>query len=143
MGYESKLYIGTRLEIRDEETNEVRFRCFITETTFKLGKLWSDDFRQNSKVFNIPIDFKISEYEIKREIDYAAGTGTITADIVDEIDEDKYGDHLCYGTPEDVLMALKKIDEKYPYALYKRVIAYLENLCNSKHEDIVVVHYGY
>lgn len=142
MGYESKLYVGRKIEYTNNEGKPVR-TFFIEEATFKLGKVNSDKFRQNSSLFNTPIDFKINEYEMLKEISYDKDREVTTAEIVEEIDEDLYGAHLCCASVERVIEELQKIYDETIYSPYLRVLAYLKSLKECPHEDYVVVHYGY
>ena len=143
MGYESRLYVGKRFECRDLNTNEVRFVAFIKEAEFNLDKMCDENFRTGSRIFNKPVDFKINEYDMVKEISYDKERDVTTGEFVDSIDEDRYGDHLCYGTPEDVLDALMMADKEYESPKLKRVIYYFQSLCSANHENIIVVHYGY
>jgi hypothetical protein len=142
MGYESKLYVGRKVEITNNEDKPVR-TFFIEEATFRLGKVNSDKFRQNSSLFTTPIDFKINEYEMLKEISYDKDREVTTAEIVEEIDEDMYGTHLCCASVERVIEELQKIYDESIYSPYLRVLAYLKSLKECPHEDYVVVHYGY
>lgn len=142
MGYESKLYVGRKIEYTNNEGKPVR-TFFIEEATFKLGKVNSDKFRQNSSLFNTPIDFKINEYEMIKEISYDRDREVTTAEIVEEIDMDMYGAHLCCASVEKVIEELQKIYDETLYSPYLRVLYYLKSLKECPHEDYVVVHYGY
>ena len=142
MGYESKLYVGRKVEYTNNEGKPIR-TFFIEEATFRLGKVNSDKFRQNSSLFNIPIDFKVNEYEMLKEISYDKDREVTTAEIVEEIDEDMYGAHLCCASVERVIEELQKIYDETIYSPYLRVLAYLKSLKECPHEDYVVVHYGY
>lgn len=142
MGYESKLYVGQRVEITNDEGKHVR-TFFIEEATFRLGKVNSDKFRQNTSLFNTPIDFKINEYEMIKEISYDKNREVTTAEIVEEIDEDMYGAHLCCASVDRVVEELQKIYDESIYSPYLRVLYYLKSLKECPHEDYVVVHYGY
>lgn len=142
MGYESKLYVGRKVEYTNNEGKPIR-TFFIEEATFRLGKVNSDKFRQNSSLFNTPIDFKINEYEMIKEISYDKDREVTTAEIVEEIDEDMYGAHLCCASVERVIEELQKIYDESIYSPYLRVLAYLKSLKECPHEDYVVVHYGY
>lgn len=142
MGYESKLYIGRKVEITNNEGKPIR-TFFIEEATFKLSKVNSDKFRQNSSLFNTPIDFKINEYEMVKEISYDKDREVTTAEIVEEIDEDRYGEHLCCASVDRVIEELQKIYDESLCSPYLRILYYLKSLKECPHEDYVVVHYGY
>ena len=142
MGYESKLYVGRKVEITNNEGKPV-MTFFSTEATFRLGRVNSDKFRQNSSLFNTPIDFKVNEYEMIKEISYDKDREVTTAEIVEEIDEDRYGVHLCCASVERVIEELQKVYDETLYSPYLRVLYYLKSLKECPHEDYVVVHYGY
>lgn len=143
MGYESRIYIGRRFEVKNNR-GETAFIGFTPEAVFNLGKVNSEDFRQNSKLFNIPIDFELNETTLVHEISYDRDTGITTGEYLDGIKEDRYGEHICYcDNPYKVMNVIGDIIEQTQYSLYKRVYYYLQSLCCAEHEDFIVVHYGY
>ena len=81
--------------------------------------------------------------EIIKEISYDKDREVTTAEIVEEIDEDMYGAHLCCASVERVIEELQKIYDESIYSPYLRVLYYLKSLKECPHEDYVVVHYGY
>lgn len=143
MGYETRLYVGERLEIEAPNGSYISFQEFAR---FKMGKLgYGYGFTNrigDSKIFTKPLDFHVDEPDIFTEEDYDKATEICTGKYRDYLKTDMYGDELRYGTAEDVIKGLMQIYIEDNYTPVLPVIAYLNSI-KDIYKDLVVVMYGY
>ena len=126
MGYESKLIVGHRFQ-SSIVGNEA---CFLEIAELDLGKVCSQDFRTQSKVFCNPCDFHLIRGE-------------------EDVYEDNYGEQLHYAYVDDVIGALFRACDDYcmEYGckpiIWVSVMKFLQSLQDSGDDSLVVVHFGH
>lgn len=119
MGYESRVYVGHLVNMRNE-------KWFDEICSFNLGKIGYEF----CKLFKDEIDFDVWSYDVTAE------NGESIA-----IKEDRYGYKLTYCDANTVLKYLKSVDEYDHYCRSKMLIDILESV--KQFSDVVLVHYGY
>ena len=140
MGYESKIFIVERYEFPKMETIPAHVSGAVV-AEYDLCKMGGMDYN--------PEFYKA----FKREIDYTLWLPTFDKDgneVMGEVSEDCYGEHMKAATIPDLLSALKKCEKREHYRRLPPLIAMLEafkkELDEWENRDSVtleVVHYGY
>lgn len=145
MGYETRLIVGHRYDCTIGDSKDI---FMVPIATFDLKKMCSDKFtNRNSTLFKTPIDFKMREHRLIKEISYNNKTDSGVAEIVYSVNTDKYDDVCCYASVKDVYEELKKYISKEEaeddYIRYTIIpcMKYLETLVDVN--SVIVIHYGY
>ena len=119
MGYESKIYIVRKTEIKNEK-----------------GMQWG----QILAVFDMCKCYPLSDMLRNKP----RTNCFIYADNGHEIKKDCYGCPLTEATVDDTVQLLKRIVAKGDFFWrYRPLLGALEPIAEAKYDDIVVLHYGY
>lgn len=132
MGYESKVIIVERKEFpRDGERSS--WVSAIPVAEYDLCKLgW-----ENQAIYN---------KAFRREIDYRLWMPSVDKDgneIMADVNEDGYGDHLKAAELPELISALEKIAERDNYWRLPPLISMLKAFAASGVNGLEAVHYGY
>lgn len=122
MGYESKIYIGEKSSVKDED-GMTYVQIIAMFDMCKMGSL-------------------INVFETKANCFFYADDGNT------KILEDKYGDALTEATIEDFIYVLEEaIDSGEDYRRIFPLLSTLQTIHEQKRDgrwkDIVLLHYGY
>lgn len=120
MGYESRLYIVDRRELK---WNGELIQIYGNEIArFDMGcVVWNPD-----NIFTTPIDFPI-EYDKNDE----------------EVYDDMYGKRCGMTSVSAVISAIEALEEREHYRRFKPLLGFLKSLDESEWDDLRVVHFGY
>lgn len=121
MGYESRLYVVNRVEIKfNGELYRVWGEKLARFDMCCIG-LYNPEF-----VFATPIDFPI-EYD----------------DNDEEVYDDMYGKRCGMASVSAVISAIEALEEREHYRRFKPLLGFLKALDESEWDDLRVVHFGY
>ena len=120
MGYESRLYVVNRRELRWDGKLLGIYRDMIAK--FDMSCVgWNP-----KHIFTTPIDFAI-EYD---END-------------NDVYKDMYGDICGMASVSEVITAVEALEEREHYRRFKPLLGFLKGLDESEWDDLRVVHFGY
>lgn len=120
MGYESRLYVVNRRELRWDGKLLGIYRDMIAK--FDMSCVgWNPEH-----IFTIPIDFPI-EYD---END-------------NEVYDDMYGKRCGMASVSAVIAVIEALEEREHYRRFKPLLGFLKALDESEWDDLRVVHFGY
>ena len=120
MGYESRLYVVNRRELRWDGKPLGIYRDMIAK--FDMSCVgWNP-----CHIFTTPIDFPI-EYD-------ANGN---------EVYDDMYGERCGMASVSTVISAIEALEEREHYRRFKPLLGFLRGLDELEWDDLRVVHFGY
>lgn len=120
MGYESRLYVVNRRELKWDGKLLGIYRDMIAK--FDMSCVgWNPEH-----IFTTPIDFPI-EYDENDE----------------EVYDDMYGKRCGMTSVSAVISAIEALEEREHYRRFKPLLGFLKALDESEWDDLRVVHFGY
>lgn len=120
MGYESRLYVVNRRELKWDGKPLGIYRDMIAKFDMSCVR-WNP-----GHIFTTPIDFPI-EYD-------ANGN---------EVYDDIYGKRCGMASVSAVIAAVEALEEREHYRRFKPLLGFLKALDESEWDDLRVVHFGY
>ena len=120
MGYESRLYVVNRRELRWDGKSLGIYRDMIAKFDMSCVR-WNPD-----EIFTTPIDFHIG-YNEKNEPIY----------------NDLYGKRCGMASVSAVISAIEALEGREHYRRFKPLLGFLKGLDESEWDDLRVVHFGY
>ena len=122
MGYESRLYVINRVELKTSWDDVVVDVWGEKLAMFNMCCVGWD----HTAIFKTPIDFPV-EY----------------TESGDPVYNDLYGKRCCMASVSDVISAVEALEEQNHYRRFNPLLGFLRGLNESEWGDLRVVHFGY
>lgn len=135
MGYETKIFLCERLTFPRASLNE----SFIKIAMVDLSKVGGGEL---SEVFQRGRERTQQRVKDGGEPPYAEWRSCQKCETEDPIIKDPYGDYLGVNTADEVLVAMKRANEKEQYRRFDIAIAMIE-AAQGKFRDLVILSYGH
>ena len=131
MGYESRIYFVRRYDHIKDDNGYYHSNIVASLEMFKMGY---DEYTDNIlKAFDTPTDFTLWLPECNENYE----------EVMQEVNEDKYGKHLMYASNKEALYkAVKIANANNPYYPYFNVFEKLVEQFKGW-DNIYIVHYGH
>lgn len=133
MGYESKVFIVNRTEYQNDALGKrIVYGEKIAE--FDLCKMGGEQYAPEFyNAFRDEVDFSL----------WLPACDEHGNEIVAEVNEDCYGEHIKGADIDELIDALKAVEQREHYRRIPPLIGMLEGFKKDEWDELIAVHYGY